>query len=1125
MSKTGHGGLLFLALLVVALIWIQADREVLPVSLTWILTAAVLLVYFLLVRFFPALELLAFNRVPERKEHAGETAFAEMGFYLRRQFGWRWRSRLPWLVVTGEADVVEKLLPGLTTERWQQSRSAVLLWCGEAMALSDDDFACLRRMKGRQAVSAILWATDSLPFDDMALTLPVSSTLQLPEADIYDHVYRQLQRVAKVLSWRPPVYALCLREPTHDEGERPSQPVGVCWQPGEVVDISQYFIGAAPGLIAQGMAQLSQDLRWNWLLQLAHDMVHAPGKRLAQRFQDWLRERSSVLLGGIHFLPPASFTQHYQKNACSLSPAWSRLVEVRLPSGQRDHYTTGDKLQFAVCLLAGLWVLGMGMSVLRNKQLIDESGALRQAVVETDRLSGKFPLTEQLDRQVALQQRIDQLIWRSENGVSWSLRFGLSQNDTLLVALWPVWQRQNQHLMLEPLQAQLQQQLQAFIDLPPDSPERRSRAKAAYQQFKAYLMLAEPERADATFLQQVLSPLWQPPASSTIRPGEWLMQSQQMLAFYAQQLAQHPSWRMTPDDALVGELRSILRRQQGIQNSETTLYQQVLHEVAKRYPDVTLDTLLGDTADGNLFSTDATLPGLFTRQAWEGDIRHAIEKAASARKITTDWVLDASRAGSAPQQVLSKEELQTRLTERYFDDYTAAWLDFLNSIQWMRSQGLPDSIDQLTLLGDARQSPLLALSKVLRYQAGAGQEGEALGDSLIKSAQKLVSAQPQAGSEPGQKRLPGQVLAETFAPLLAILPPENAQAPATGSASPQDSELSLNNYLLQVLQARLQLQQIAGAPDPQAMTQGLMKAAFSGNNTTLSQSRHYAQLLAAGLGSEWGGFASAVFVEPIEQAWNGVLLPAQDGLNTAWQNSVQMPWVQEFAGRYPFANTQSEASFPSLAHYLTPGSGVIEQFVTTQLTGLLEKQGDTWVVNPMNSQGVTFNPAFLEALNQLSQTGRQVFASGQAAMNFDIQIRSSARIAQTDFQLDDAVMKYFNQMPGWQTFRWPDAASSHPQMVLSYSSVSASGDSAQPLATAFQANGNWALLRLLEKADAEQLDSSRWRLNWKMPSGETLNLILRSQSGAGPLDLLKLRRFKLPAQIFITGKASTAEVG
>ncbi|MCC7936061.1 ImcF-related family protein, partial [Klebsiella pneumoniae] len=37
-----------------------------------------------------------------------------------------------------------------------------------------------------------------------------------------------------------------------------------------------------------------------------------------------------------------------------------------------------------------------------------------------------------------------------------------------------------------------------------------------------------------------------------------------------------------------------------------------------------------------------------------------------------------------------------RLAERYFADFSGAWLDFLNSLRWQRAATLSDAIDQLT---------------------------------------------------------------------------------------------------------------------------------------------------------------------------------------------------------------------------------------------------------------------------------------------------------------------------------------------------------------------------------------------------------------------------------------------
>ncbi|MDI9278757.1 type VI secretion IcmF C-terminal domain-containing protein, partial [Pantoea sp. EABMAA-21] len=65
--------------------------------------------------------------------------------------------------------------------------------------------------------------------------------------------------------------------------------------------------------------------------------------------------------------------------------------------------------------------------------------------------------------------------------------------------------------------------------------------------------------------------------------------------------------------------------------------------------------------------------------------------------------------------------------------------------------------------------------------------------------------------------------------------------------------------------------------------------------------------------------------------------------------------------------------------------------------------------------------------------------------------------------------------------------------------------------------GSWGLIRLLDKAQvsANPGISSSWRLTWQAPDGRPLNYILRTEAGEGPLALLKLRNFTLPADIFI----------
>ncbi|WP_441646066.1 ImcF-related family protein, partial [Cupriavidus sp. KB_39] len=57
----------------------------------------------------------------------------------------------------------------------------------------------------------------------------------------------------------------------------------------------------------------------------------------------------------------------------------------------------------------------------------------------------------------------------------------------------------------------------------------------------------------------------------------------------------------------------------------------------------------------------------------------------------------------------SADALQAALTEQYFADYAEHWQGFMNSLQWAPAPTLPAAVDQLKLMADARQSPVIAL--------------------------------------------------------------------------------------------------------------------------------------------------------------------------------------------------------------------------------------------------------------------------------------------------------------------------------------------------------------------------------------------------------------------------------
>ncbi|OWO78880.1 type VI secretion protein VasK, partial [Photorhabdus luminescens] len=194
----------------------------------------------------------------------------------------------------------------------------------------------------------------------------------------------------------------------------------------------------------------------------------------------------------------------------------------------------------------------------------------------------------------------------------------------------------------------------------------------------------------------------------------------------------HPEWKISVDNGLVGEVRQILLNQLGQRHTETLLYQKMLQQVAHSYGDFRLAQMTGATDASRLFTTGQVVPGMFTRQAWEGQVQKAIAQVVASRQEEIDWVLSDGR--QPVLKAVSPAELKARLTERYFTDFAGAWLNFLNSLRWHKTHNLSDTIDQLTLMADVRQSPLIALMDTLAYQGETGRQDTALADSLVRSA-------------------------------------------------------------------------------------------------------------------------------------------------------------------------------------------------------------------------------------------------------------------------------------------------------------------------------------------------------------------------------------------------------
>ncbi|NTZ38559.1 type VI secretion protein VasK [Enterobacter sp. JMULE2] len=1013
---------------------------------------------------------------------------------MRNLYGRRWGRKTRILLITGTASEVEQLTPGLTAQLWQEDRGTLLLWGGDLNTPADSAWLTALRKLRRRPVDGLVWVTSA--FDQISAP-GLEQPLPVPSESTMDSLSHAISTRMDKLGWQLPLYVWSLHPRAGQPEGRITQAAGCLLPAGcRTEGLAEQLSALTPDLTSQGLQQTCGEVKHNFLLTLADQLIREP-ESVTAPLSVMLNPYRPLPLAGVVFSQLSAGAERAVTHHWGMDKRWDVLpVSVRtLPAGLRPHKPgfPWRKVFASVVALAMVgWAVWMGIAYVTNRSQID--GANAQATLAARQ---NQPLEQRLHALSELQKTLARLQYRSEHGVPWYEKAGLSQNNALLAALWPRYQDCALPLLRDAAADHLQTQLSTFNALPPGSPLREQMAKNTYDQLKLYLMLARPEHMDAAWFSSALLRDW--PKRDGVKDGVWQGVAPSLLSFYGAQLVTHPEWKLRADEGMVSQARSLLVRLMGVRNSESTLYQKMLSQVAHLYVDMRLDDMTGDTDASRLFSTTEIVPGMFTRQAWEQAVQPAIEKVVKARRDELDWVLTDSKRQVNKQDETSPEALKKRLTERYFADFGVAWLAYLNSLRWNQAATLSDSIDQLTLMADVRQSPLVALMNTLNVQGRTGQTGEAISDSLVKSAKNLLGGDNKDAID--QSAGVHGPLDATFGPVLALMDKSNTVAQA----------LSLQSYLTRVTQVRLRLQQVTNAADPQAMTQTIAQTVFQGKAVDLTETRDYGSLIAAGLGQEWSGFGRTVFVNAMEQAWQQVLTPAADSLNAQWQQAVVAEWNSAFGGRYPFSNSSSDASLPLLARYLNADSGRITQFLQTRLKGVLHKEGNHWVPDSINSQGLAFNPAFLNAINTLSHISDVAFTEGNAGMNFELRPGTADGVMQTDMIIDSQKLTYVNQMPAWKRFTWP-ADTEAPGANLSWISTQAGTRQYGDIP------GSWGLIRLLDKAavSAYQGTSSSYSLSWKAQDGRTLNYTLRTEAGEGPLALLKLRNFRLPETIFST---------
>ncbi len=481
-----------------------------------------------------------------------------------------------------------------------------------------------------------------------------------------------------------------------------------------------------------------------------------------------------------------------------------------------------------------------------------------------------------------------------------------------------------------------------------------------------------------------------------------------------------------------------------------------LRQEGARLPARTLGQLLGPLPYLP-FEPGTSVPGLYTREAWESFVQDAIE-ARSREPGRTDWVVGA-RPDRLPPELADPDSVAGTLLRRYFADYIAAWQGFLVGVRYV--PGDPAAVARsLQAIGDPAKSPLAALLDSVGAQTrfenatvvGARRK---LSDFTASMLRKFgyVRSEGSAGG-------PRNPVDRTFAPLHALR--EGAGGAALG-------------------QLLAQYQQFGQAVQAMAPQLGSPAAA-----TQLTNEAARARVaIAPALPSVDPAIRAALFERPYDIAVRAIEdKTARDGAGR-WSDQVCRAYKGTLAGRYPFDPSGQDAAFADVERFFQPQSGTIWGFFDRELSSTLSPT-DFQPLAGVSPAGVP--QGAVPTLRRARRIRDGLFAGG-GGMRVEFQLTPlslaiptpppgrSVEATRICLTVDGREECYHNGERVPQAFEWPSRTGQRVNRVVA--TVAERGK--PPLQIPLERTGDWGWFRLLDAAQITSLGPTEARVTWSVP--------------------------------------------
>ncbi|MES3024252.1 MAG: type VI secretion system membrane subunit TssM [Pseudomonadota bacterium] len=766
-----------------------------------------------------------------------------------------------------------------------------------------------------------------------------------------------------------------------------------------------------------------------------------------------------------------------------------------------SQYASANKVRlryagfFAAVALVGLSLGGWTWSYSNNRQLLANVEAdLVQAVKLQEQ---RIDLQSRFEALEIMQDRIEQLQgFRRKRPLALSL--GLYQGDALERKLRKEYYAGLRQIMLKPVAQSLEAYLGelnssaaasaaaagtgAATQFKDASPANR---EEGYNALKAYLMLGEPARAEASHLNDQLTRFWRAwlDGNRGAMPREQMIRSaERMIAFYLGQIGD-PAWpALETKLTLVDQSREFLRKDVSGMPARSRVYADIKARAATRFPSVTVARIVGDQ-DKELVLGSHAISGAFSRAAWDGYLREAFREAANRTMRSADWVL---KSASTEDLTIagSPEQNEKALVELYKNDYAQQWQTFLQGVTIKELDGFDSAAAAMNRLGDPQASPIAKLIETVHQETSW--DNPTLVDAGVKNAERGFKAWFNEA-----------VMRRTPTPLKTGMPagPATGGAPLTPASMPQgpvgrafsgvaqlvvsrDRDASLmRGYMEALSKLRTRFNTIKNQGDTGPGAKQFMQQTLDGNGSELADALKYVdEQMLVGMSDQQKQSLRPLLVRPLMQTFAVIVKPAELEINKVWTAQVLAPFEKNLAVKFPFtANARVEASDAEVGAVFGP-DGAIAKFFDATMGPLVVRRGDTMSARTWANMGITLAPAvtggFPGWVAPLAAGGVVAGAdAGVAQTRFDLQALQAAGATEYTIEIDGQQLRWRGQAQPWVHLVWPN-----PQGVPG-SRISAITPEGRTVVL-LNEPGHFGLRKMIDAAKRRRLEGGVFELSW-----------------------------------------------